>query len=437
MDSARRFVIRAEALRPVACAIGFLVASAAALSYEVRVAHASILPDLTQPLVVATNWHATALLPLATLFAYAIAASVWGRAEVHSRPALGTVLACALLVPCVFSSDVYAYAAYGAQALHGANPYSIAIVPEPFTQAVAFQWPLGLPPCVYGPAFVALAGAVVAGVSSLGIGAVLFVFRLLACAGLMIAVEAFRRRGERGAAMLAWHPACIWAAAEGHNDMVVLACVAWAWTARATWVRTLLLTLGATIKSVATVGMLGIRLPWWSVALVAIGALAAPVTAAFAHAGAAHAYFPQVSFQAVGFFLARSLQLDAVCVPLALCLAGAVATASAVQAVRAWRAADAHASRLYAAFAVWALLPNPQPWYAVWLVALAALEPAHRLTRFALVTAVAAFLRYVPDAWGVPSDAPSLALATLACAPVVVALVARRRRLNTVGAPRT
>ena len=53
---------------------------------------------------------------------------------------------------------------------------------------------------------------------------------------------------------------------------------------------------------------------------------------------------------------------------------------------------------LYLALAGWLLLPNPYPWYGIWLAALAAFAPGTRAAAVLLALSLASLLRYVPDA---------------------------------------
>src|SRR4029077_16976547 len=86
-----------------------------------------------------------------------------------------------------FSSDVYAYAAYGGVARRGADPYVNAVMDRrnPLLAAAAWQWSGALPLCVYGPAFVGMARAVVAALAPLGTLAQLDGMRALASAALL------------------------------------------------------------------------------------------------------------------------------------------------------------------------------------------------------------------------------------------------------------
>ncbi len=133
-----------------------------------------------------------------------------------------------------FSSDVYAYAAYGEIARLGANPY-VRRPPTRSTHSYArptSQWGTTVPICLYGPAFVALAEAIVRLFAPFGMLAQLQALRaiaslaLLACIPLAYAAyEGNRAMRLRAAATIGLNPVAIWCAAEGHNDAIALAWV--------------------------------------------------------------------------------------------------------------------------------------------------------------------------------------------------------------------
>src|SRR5215472_8449147 len=145
-----------------------------------------------QPLLVVNDWGAAGVVPFAILLG-AIAAAALGYLYVLRRPRpaplLGIVLlsaagmAVASCAPALFSSDVYAYAAYGEMARLGMNPYAhpSAGAADPILRAAQLQWVTAFPICVYGPAFVAFARAVMTALAPLGFQAQLDGFRAVAC----------------------------------------------------------------------------------------------------------------------------------------------------------------------------------------------------------------------------------------------------------------
>ena len=57
--------------------------------------------------------------------------------------------------------------------------------------------------------------------------------------------------------------------------------------------------------------------------------------------------------------------------------------------------------------AAWAVIPNPYPWYSLWLVAVAALSLRSRAAAVAIALSLTSVLRYVPDAAGaLPAPLP-------------------------------
>jgi len=157
---------------------------------------------LTQPLPVVTYWHgagAPMWLSLAVAVAFAAvpyALTIRRLLMEHTDRAPAALAAicaasflggmAALAFPVVFSSDVYAYAAYGAMQLHGIDPYAHVHLPlrDPLLIAAVHQWGNPPPVCVYGPAFVWIAQAIVALLAHAGVAAQLFAFRLLSCVAL-------------------------------------------------------------------------------------------------------------------------------------------------------------------------------------------------------------------------------------------------------------
>ena len=69
--------------------------------------------------------------------------------------------------------------------------------------------------------------------------------------------------------------------------------------------------------------------------------------------------------------------------------------------------------------AAWVLVPNPYPWYGLWLVALAGLAPRSRAGAVAILLSLTALLRYVPDAIAIPSPPIGVALGIAAALPLL------------------
>ncbi len=399
------------------------------------------------PLLVATNWGARGAVVLLVLF---IAIALVGffywrivrRANLLSPTRLAFACAVALATawgaPVLLSSDVYAYAAYGEIARLGANPYASAapFAFDALVRAADLQWGTTVPICLYGPAFVALAEAIVRLFAPFGMLAQLQALRavaslaLLACIPLAYAAyEGNRATRLRAAATIGLNPVAIWCAAEGHNDAIALAWVLFGFVL----VRRRRPALGAAVVALSAL----IKLP----GVVAAGALGSserrarggaligtvvaltlslPLIAGVATHFAAHGHYaPQASLQAI--FAPLS--------PIAAWAAAAVAClllgARAVALLRA-RSSEAW---VWLGLAVWAMIPNPYPWYGLWLLALAAIAPQTRAGRVATLLSFCSLLRYAPDAIGTPSAPIAALLGILASLPLL-ALVAWRPWYN-------
>lgn len=417
---------------------GFLCAAATA-SWLLRNAPDAVSADRAQPLTVVNYWQQFGgEIWLALALGLTIASIGYvGVLRSANMPTLRVTcaicaLACiaALLFPAILSSDVYAYAGYGDMALHGINPYAHARVAmrDPLLDAMVWQWGNPPPACVYGPAFVALAQLAVATLLPLGAAAPLWAFRALSCAALIacapLAYAAFARFDPRtrlaAAAGIALNPVALWSAAEGHNDAIALAAVlgGFALAARGkAFGGAFAVALSALIKAPAALAALALVLcsrhdarrfkhAALGATLGLAGAIALQYPLArgmFARLGAGAHYAPQFSLQDVS-------------VPLAL---GAIALLLACALLTPGRARFA-----YFAFAAWLAIPNPYPWYALWLLPVAFLAwespPAWALLSASLLAA----LRYYPDATSALPRAQNVALALLQNGVPLTVLVA-------------
>ncbi|HZV77371.1 MAG TPA: hypothetical protein VFF63_06420 [Candidatus Babeliales bacterium] len=396
---------------------------------------------LTAPLTVVTEWGARGAEMLAVLFAALAAAGIAYRwVLARTRPlslglllAAGAVaLAAAWCSPVLFSSDVYAYAAYGDLARLGLNPYA-HVPPMPGDALIsdaAWQWNGTLPICVYGPAFVAIARAVVALLAPFGTLAQLQGMRALASAALLactvLAYAAFsgsRNARLRAAATIGLNPVAVWCAAEGHNDALALAVVlagfalvrrGFAGTGAA------LAALSALLKppgGAAAVALAAVdrRARFGALCgLAASAALSFPLVAGAATELLPHgAYAPQASLQAA---LAPLGSVAAIALAVA---AAAALTARGIALLRAGK----REGWIWLGLAAWVIVPNPYPWYGIWLVALATLAPKTRAAATALLLSFASLLRYVPDAVVTPGAPISAALGIVAMLPFAGLLI--------------
>lgn len=399
---------------------------------------------IPQPLTVATNWGAAAVVPLAVLFAALAAAfTYYWRLLRKPRPlparAIAVFAIAGLLVawcsPILFSSDVYAYAAYGELAHIGLNPYA-PIPPgvgDPLVRAAQAQWVTAFPICVYGPLFVALAQSVVPAFAAFGPVAQLDAFRAVASIALLLCIplSVAAYRGDhaaqlRAAATIALNPVAIWCAVEGHNDALALAAALAGFAA----LRVSRLGIGAAIVAVsalikapgaaAVVALAVVDRRSRMVALASLAiivALSWPLIAgALSHVAAGGRYAPQASVQAI---VAPLGEVPAIVV--AVIIAALLATRG-IARLRAGRLEG----WVWLGLACWALIPNPYPWYGIWLLALAGLAPTSRAALAAIALTFTSMLRYIPDAVATPSATGSVTLGVLAAIPFVWVIVATK-----------
>lgn len=389
-----------------------------------------------QPIVVATDWGARGIPPLALLFAgVAIAGFFYVSALARRQPPrlsailLGCAagLAIAWFAPVLFSSDVYAYAAYGEMSRLGLDPYVRAPVdlPDPLIRAAQAQWITAFPICVYGPGFVALARALVSLLAPWGVLAQLNAFRAIASAALLLCtlLAAAAYSGDaatrlRAATIVGLNPVALWCAAEGHNDALALALVLLGFVLarhRFVQVGAFVAALSALVKPPGALAALAfaVRNP-----RARIGAGAALALLAFACAPLVRGVATQVA--ARGHY-APQASLQAIFVPLgplvAAAIAAMVAAALFVTGVRRLRAGSDE-GWIWVAIAGWTMVPNPYPWYGLWLIATAALSPGSRAATVAILLSFTSLLRYVPDAIATPSAATALLLGLAAASPL-------------------
>ncbi|HZZ65597.1 MAG TPA: glycosyltransferase 87 family protein, partial [Candidatus Baltobacteraceae bacterium] len=419
---------------------------------------AQLAVDVRQPLIVATYWQhfgatASAVLLCALLIAgifYAVTLlDAWkGRPLQLGGICLVSAFACAaaLAFPVVFSSDVYAYAAYGSMVLHGIDPYAHAwlSVRDPLLDAALWQWGNPLPACVYGPAFVALAALIVAVFSPLGAAAPLLALRICSCIALVLcapsAYALLSRRSERlglsAAVGIALNPVAIWSCAEGHNDAIALACALAAISLAVrgkTFLGSLLVPAAALIKlpalAIAAVFALyarsraTLRAPVtsglaWGAACALV--LCIPLLEAFTHGIARSGrYQPAFSLQAaLGFVMPMPAAAG---LTLLLCAGAAYAGLRSL-----YRGQVAGCALV--ALAAWSAIPNPYPWYSIWTLPTAFL--AEDLVTASAVIAVGfiACTRYYAEATTLAAPALSVTLSLAQGVPLIVVIIARMFR---------
>ncbi len=391
--------------------------------FALRFAPARFSLDLAQPVPVVTWWGNTGELFVLILLVTIATASVPFLLSLRGdAPSLRDTLIAASIallaalcwIP-IFSSDVYAYAAYGEMARLGINPYAHAPLPaaNELFRAATWQWSGSLPMCVYGAFFVAIASAIVTLTQPLGAMLQLDAFRVLACAAFLACVYLLSRcglagddrRARRAALFFGLNPVALWVVAEGHNDALMLALILAGvalYRHRAS-LGTLVTILAATIKVPAllpgaalAVHALLVRRDWRPIAtaVVAFGIVfvtSIPLLAGTTTNLAPHGHYaPFASVQSVHPALA-------LIVAIAVLLRARYATTNV----------DRFA---LAALAAWLFIPNPYPWYALWLLPLGAWATDRRIVLTVAFVSAAALLRYIPDAVAAPSGASIMAL---------------------------
>ncbi|MGC9992437.1 MAG: hypothetical protein ABSD52_08600 [Candidatus Cybelea sp.] len=391
-----------------------------------------------QPLAVVTNWGAAGV-PLlgGTVLAIFAAGLIYWWVVQHSKPvslrlvcvAAAAALAAAWFAPVLFSSDVYAYAAYGEMARIGLNPYALAPLDssDALVRAAQLQWVTAFPICLYGPAFVALARFLVTTLAPLGPLAQLDAFRVTSCAAFLFCVPlaygAFsgdRATRARAAATIGLNPAAIWCAAEGHNDAIALAAVLAGFVlvqrrfvnagGAAVALSSLIKPPG--IAAAIVLAILDRRARFGAVAGIVVALVVSwPLIRAVTTQLAPHgSYAPQASLQAVFAPLGPSVAIG---------VAGVVALVFARRGIlQLVRRLDE--GWIWLGIALWVLVPNPYPWYGLWLIALAALAPRTAVGRAAILLSLTSVLRYVPDAIGTPHPPLSVGLGLAAVLPLAV-----------------
>jgi hypothetical protein len=349
---------------------------------------------------------------------------------------------CAWSIPIAFSSDVYAYAVYGEAFLRGLDPFARLALDgsDPLFAAARVQWGASLPACVYGWGFVGVAASSVRIAAPWSVVGQIAGLRVVASLAMLVcgvltfaAVSGDRARRLQAAALVGCNPVALWCAAEGHNDALAIA----------------IGLLGCAVArrrpqlGAAVAGMAGaFKLPavlaavpaakrgraWTGALAGAAVAVAAswPVAVHWTGASNAHGgYAPHVSLQGLVFAVLSPALRNSPAAVLAIVTAIAAATAlawSGIVQVRSGR----RQGWIRLALAAWLLVPNPYPWYGLWLLAVASVAPETSEARTAVWLPVGALLRYYPDAAGLPSLPLEVVLDVLALLPYAALLSVRR-----------
>lgn len=427
-------------MRRLAALLVALAAGSAAAHVAMQRVPARFHVDMLQPLPVATNWGSFGLLLGCIFTGMLIAASVayllalGDLAKDDARFNVATVMGVSIAAMALlwtfaplFSSDAYAYAAYGEMARLGIDPYATQATrsADPVVSAAIWQWSGALPVCVYGEVFVRIAQVFVSIAHPLGVRAQIEAMRVLSSIALLVAALLLGRlrksegRATYATALLAWNPVLLWCAVEGHNDALMLA-VALAGIAvarRHLFAGMILAAASALIKIPAAVVPAAIayvrarRTDEW-VYPIAYGVFVAAVIYAGSyrwlasiqsHVATHGHYAPAASLQG----LTSSIAGAPAGIVIAIAIVGIAIAAIARTTSGAQRA-------IAITLALWLLIPNPYAWYAFWLVPLFAWLPVTRAHYVTAALTLSATLRYLPDAVATPSPAINALLSALA-----------------------
>jgi alpha-1,6-mannosyltransferase len=351
---------------------------------------------------------------------------------------IAIVAACALALVAaygfrfIFSSDAYAYAAYGGLAATGADPYvhrtfpPAQLVNADWTATIGFEWP-SLPACIYGPAFVALAQAVVVA-THFDLAHALVALRVLEMAAFVCAIALAAilvpQRGALLAAAIGLNPVVISTVADGHNDALILliAALAVLIAYRRPELGGFIAGLSATLK--ATGAAVALALAYASGNRRFLGFVVAGIAAALV-------------VQLIGTRLAGGYQTAAAtdfvgtgAAAVAMGLRGLLALALALRTLYCAGRGRRAAALAAGALLIWALYPQNYPWYGVWLLPLAAFTLEQREGRVLVALTFTSTLRYLSDAYGYAPAAPWLELTALAI-PLAGMLAHRGKPLPT------
>jgi len=351
------------------------------------------MPHLPVPVVDA--WGRAASAPLAVLLiaialgALVYAVAIASAARLRLRFVLAA-MACALLValamPVLFSADVYAYLAYGERLIAGCDPWGAACRSGPLAELARIAWHHDPPRLVYGPIFV-VAAALVAPLAAVSPGLPLLVWRIGMALAFIIAVARIARiDGLRAAVIVGMNPVALWAVAEGHNDALMLLAIAFA--LGSSGVRSgLLWVVAVAIKGIALVPAVTTSrrdLRVTIVILIASIASYVPLAIDLAHAGGITA--PTT----VPYDLASTLGW----------LPHPIAQAVVALLLAASLLPSCPRNERLATFVLiaWCLLPNAYPWYALWILPIAARFWGTSSASALIVAATCSIVRIIPDA---------------------------------------
>lgn len=371
---------------------------------------------------------------LTLLICVGYALVLWSARTLPAWTVAAGILAAELLValgPPLVSQDVFGYIGFARLgALHGLDPYTHVAAEAPNDAILPFLgWPLQASP--YGPLFTLGSYALV----PLGVAGALWAFKAIALLASLavtaltaLAARREGRSGRRAAVFVGLNPVLLTLALGGaHNDPIVLVFLAGALALSAGPVRSARrLSAGAAALAVdiGVKASSGLVLPFYVLsprhwrermrlaiaAVLALGAVATLAVTGFGvHAlgflGALHEEQQQVATHSIPAETARWIGLHGL---PGWWRDGFLAAFVAATALALWKTARGADWRTMAGWATLALLLSTAwllPWYAVWLLPLAAVADSGRLRVAVLAFCAYAILIHLPLAAPVLSPA--------------------------------
>ncbi|MDQ2681835.1 MAG: hypothetical protein M3Y21_12590, partial [Candidatus Eremiobacteraeota bacterium] len=321
----------------------------------------------------------------------------------------------------------------------------------PMFAAAITQWSNPPPVCVYGPAFVWIAAVITAAFSHGGVLAQLIGLRivtaaaLLSCAPLIYFALADYPIAQRlaGAAGVLLNPVAIWTATEGHNDALMLVIVlgGFVLVRRFGYGIGAFVIAGSTmikapgIAAAATLAVFAIphRRRLLGVLAGSLGgvALTALISLPFAwgvrNVLVPHGHYaPQFSLQYLLETLTTALapgNPNAAVIGIVAALG--VAALTALYGIRLALNGEREGA-CYFALAIWLAIPNPYPWYALWILPIAFVAIRSRAAIAIIIASLTIVVRYLPDAAFSHNAGLNLLVTLCIFAPIGYLLVPRR-----------
>jgi hypothetical protein len=287
------------------------------------------------------------------------------------------------------------------------------------------------------------AQAIVAIFAGFGPAAPLWALRVGACGALVLcaplAFAAFPERTRAAAAAgIALNPIAIWAAAEGHNDVYLVAIVlaGFALIARGRPLTgAAVVALSALVKAPGLLAAAAAPLMFAAsrsrsrvlagslVGFAAAALIAWPALLQLSRNAGHGSYFPQFSLQ----YALNAAFGASMAIALTVALVAALAIGGCVLL---WKENRSGVALLV--LALWIAIPNPYPWYALWILPAALLAWETPATWAIVALTLSSVLRYLPDATTDVSRAISAVVATAPLAAAACVFIWCTRRSHSI-----